>query len=273
MARKKNSGGDGGGGSPAWMATFSDLMNLLLCFFVLLFSMSSVDAEKYEQLVASLNSSFSVLPSGGSAIIDTGELVGMGISQLNKMDVMFTAMLNTGGEEQEKKEEKEKTAEEQVEEKALAESEKMAEDIKEALAQAGIQDQVEVDFNAQYVLLTLNGALLFDSGATDVKQEALPLIDKIGSILEGYKENIIEIEGHTDNVPVTGRGLYSSNDELSTFRALSVTKRLRDNFDLDPAHIKYSGRGEYLPVADNSTPEGRARNRRVEVKIYNSMSS
>ena len=227
MARKKNSGGDGGGGSPAWMATFSDLMNLLLCFFVLLFSMSSVDAEKYEQLVASLNSSFSVLPSGGSAIVDTGELVGMGISQLNKMDIMFTAMLNTGGNEQEKKEEKEKTAEEEYEEKALAESEQMAEDIKQELEQLGIQDQVEVEFNAQYVLLTLNGALLFDSGQADVKQEALPLIDKIGSILEDYGENIIEIEGHTDNVPISKNSKYGSNDVLSTFRALSVTNRLR----------------------------------------------
>ena len=81
MARKKKNSGDGGGGSPAWMATFSDLMNLLLCFFVLLFSMSTVDAEKYELVVASLNSSFSVLPQGGSTIIDSGELVGMGISQ------------------------------------------------------------------------------------------------------------------------------------------------------------------------------------------------
>ena len=277
MARKKKDDG-GGGGAPAWMATFSDLMNLLLCFFVLLFSMSSVDAEKYEMIVASLNSSFSILPAGGSAIIDSGDLVGMGISQLNKMDIMFTAMLNTGGESQEHKEngEKspdEKTAEEQYEEKALAESERMAEEVKKALEQAGIQDMVEVEFNAQYVLLTMNGALLFDSGSAEVKSEALPLIDKIGSILEEYEANIIEIEGHTDNVPISGRGMYASNDVLSTFRALSVTSRLRDKFQLNPSHLKYSGRGEYVPIADNSTPEGRARNRRVEIKIYNSMSS
>lgn len=286
MARKKKDSGGGGGGAPAWMATFSDLMNLLLCFFVLLFSMSSVDAEKYEMIVASLNSSFSILPAGGSAIIDAGDLVGMGISQLNKMDVMFTAMLNTGGESQEHQDngnqnpndgnqgqQNEKTAEQQVEEKALAESEKMAEAVREALERAGIQDQVEVDFNAQYVLLTMNGALLFDSGSAEVKQEALPLIDKIGGILEGYDSNIIEIEGHTDNVPMTGTGMYAGNDVLSTFRALSVTNRIRSGYHINPAHLKFSGRGEYLPVADNSTADGRARNRRVEIKIFNSMSS
>ncbi|MBR5336926.1 MAG: flagellar motor protein MotB [Lachnospiraceae bacterium] len=278
MARKKKDDG-GGGGAPAWMATFSDLMNLLLCFFVLLFSMSSVDAEKYELIVASLNSSFSILPAGGSAIIDAGDLVGMGISQLNKMDVMFTAMLNTGGESQQHQNNgqenpaDQKSVEEQFEEKALSESEKMAEQVKKALEMAGIQDMVEVEFNAQYVLLTMNGALLFDSGSADVKAEAIPLIDKIGAILEEYDANIIEIEGHTDNVPISAGSRFGSNDVLSTFRALSVTTRLRDHFKLNPAHLKYSGRGEYVPVADNSTAEGRARNRRVEIKIYNSMSS
>ncbi len=283
MARKKKDGG-GGGGAPAWMATFSDLMNLLLCFFVLLFSMSSVDAEKYELIVASLNSSFSILPAGGSAIIDSGDLVGMGISQLNKMDIMFTAMLNTGGDSQEhddngsqspgaQEQMDEKAAEELLEEKALSESEKMAEEIKKMLEMAGIQDMVEVEFNAQYVLLTMNGALLFDSGSADVKSEALPIIDKIGAILEGYELNIIEIEGHTDNVPISAGSRFGSNDVLSTFRALSVTNRLRSKFELNPAHVKFSGRGEYVPVADNSTAEGRARNRRVEIKIYNSMSS
>lgn len=272
MARKKKNSEEGGG-SPAWMATFSDLMNLLLCFFVLLFSMSTVDAEKYELVVASLNSSFSVLPQGGSTIIDSGDLVGMGISQLSKMDIMYSAMLNANGDENTDDKEKQKDAKEQFEEQAVAESEKMAEEIKNALDAKGVQDQVEVEFNAQYVLLTLNGALLFDSGASEVKNEALPLIDKIGAILEGYDSNIIEVEGHTDNVPISPGGKYGSNDVLSTFRALSVTQYIRKNFDINPSYLKYSGRGEYVPIADNSTAEGRARNRRVEIKIYNSLSS
>ena len=75
-------------GSPAWMSTFSDLMNLLLCFFVLLFSMSTVDTEKFEMVVQSLQSTFSILPSGGSTIGD-GELISSGVSMLEKFDIYF----------------------------------------------------------------------------------------------------------------------------------------------------------------------------------------
>ena len=75
-------------GSPAWMATFSDLMNLLLCFFVLLFSMSSVDVGKFELVVASLQSSFSILPAGGASIGD-GKIISSGINQLEMFDVYY----------------------------------------------------------------------------------------------------------------------------------------------------------------------------------------
>ena len=148
----------------------------------------------------------------------------------------------------------------------------MAEQISGQTEQYGIQNQVEVDFNAEYVLLTLNGALLFDSGKSEIRQDAYPLIDKIGAILTNYKSNIIEIEGHTDNVPISN-AKYENNDVLSMYRALNVADYIRSITDLDPGLIKSSGRGEYVPVADNSTPEGRARNRRVEIKIYNSYSS
>lgn len=89
MARKRQD--DPPKGSPAWMNTFSDLMNLLLCFFVLLFSMSSVDEDKYDQLLASLNSSFSIFSGGGSAIGE-GQLISSGVSQLNKLDSYVSEM-------------------------------------------------------------------------------------------------------------------------------------------------------------------------------------
>ena len=140
----------------------------------------------------------------------------------------------------------------------------------QVVAQYGIQDQVEIDFNAEYVLLNLNGAVLFDSGKSEIKSEAYPLMDKIGKILQSYQQNMIEIEGHTDNVPFTHSSKYENNDVLSMYRALYVADYMRDITTIEPSHIKSSGRGEYVPIADNSTPEGRARNRRVEIKIYNS---
>lgn len=282
MARKKKQQ-DAPKGSPAWMSTFSDLMNLLLCFFVLLFSMSTVDAEKFEKVIASLQSSFSVLPSGGSSIGE-GTMVSAGISQLPDLDAYFSnATAEVDGEENTKLDEEATSTEaaantsteeaaELYEKQELAESEQMAENIESMAQQYGIQDQVEVDFNAQYVMLTLNGALLFDSGKAEIRNDAYPLVDKIGAILQTYNQNIIEIEGHTDNVPIHS-SKYPNNNVLSMYRALTVADYIRNITNLDSKYIKSSGRGEYVPIADNATEEGRARNRRVEIKIYNSYNS
>lgn len=315
MARQKKE--DPPAGSPAWMATFSDLMNLLLCFFVLLFSMSTVDAEKFQLVIASLQSHFSVL-QGGSNSIGDGEMVGAGINQLQYYDTFYNPDANSQGKGQfeesgqqtsaddsviekgdpghntgqngenpgvdeqtqqqqngqnaEDKQLSEEELQEQYEQKGLEESEKMADKVSESAAKYGIQDQVEVSFNAQYVMITLNGAVLFDSGSEVIKEEALPLVDKVGRILDHYTSNIIEVEGHTDNVPIHN-GRFEDNNILSMYRALSVADYLREVTTLDPAHIKSSGRGDYVPIADNATAEGRALNRRVVIKIYNSYNS
>lgn len=256
-------------GAPAWMSTFSDLMNLLLCFFVLLFSMATVDAEQFELVAASLSNSFSILPAGGAAIGD-GTLVANGISQLNNLSVYVENM----GASMEKKDEADPDLQEEYEEKKLEQSEQMAQEIEEYVEQNNIQDYVEIDFTSQYVLLTLNGALLFDSGSATIKEDALPLVSTVGDLVLGYANNIIEVEGHTDNVPIRGKGgKFKNNNELSSFRALAVAEYFIETKGVNPAKLKYSGRGEYVPVADNATAEGRARNRRVEVKIYNELSS
>ena len=257
-----------------WITTFSDLMNLLLCFFVLLFSMSTVDAEKFQMVIASLQSSLSIMPAG-SMSIGEGEMVGNGISQLPNIDVFFETSSGEDGDSQGGKTEETETetdVAEQYKEQALAESEQMAEQIEQQIEAGGLQNQGEVDFYAEYVKLTLNGAILFDSAKANIREDAQPLIAKIGTILENYDSNVIEIEGHTDNVPIHS-SKYENNNVLSMYRALSVADFIRDNTTLDPALIKSSGRGEYVPVADNTTEEGRARNRRVEIKVYNSYNS
>ncbi|MBR5650480.1 OmpA/MotB family protein [Pseudobutyrivibrio sp.] len=283
-------------GSPAWMATFSDLMNLLLCFFVLLFSMSSTDTEKFQEVIASIQSSFSIFSSGGTSIGE-GQMISSGISQLEMFDDYFNSV-HDGDDEQYEKEgasdnqsdgqlstdgatETESSnigeisvdeAMEALEEAGAAESEGMAEQIEQKLVEYGLQDQVEVDFNANYVMIRINGALLFNSGKAELTDEAVVIVDNIAKILEEYDSNIIEIEGHTDNVPMSS-GTYENNDVLSMYRALNVAERIRQDTNLNPAYIKSAGRGEYVPIADNSTKEGRARNRRVEIKVYNSYSS
>lgn len=318
MAKQKKE--DPPAGSPAWMATFSDLMNLLLCFFVLLFSMSTVDAEKFQVVIASLQSHFSVLQGGATSIGD-GEMVGAGINQLQYYDTFYNPDANTQGkgefsedgshtnadesmidkgdpgqnpgqsgqhpgavdQPQDQPQDQQnsqpsaetlsdKELQEQYEQKGLEESEEIAQKVDDKIAKYGIQDQVEISFNAQYVMITLNGAVLFDTGSEVIRTEALPLVDKVGRILDHYTANIIEVEGHTDNVPIHN-GRFEDNNVLSMYRALSVAEYLRDVTSLNPAHIKSSGRGDYIPIADNATAEGRALNRRVVIKIYNSLNS
>lgn len=268
MSRKKKEESSGGG-SPAWMATFSDLMNLLLCFFVLLFSMSTMDAQKLQQVAASFNQDFSIFSGGASAIGD-GILISNGVSQLNELDNYINSTGATA--ESEEVTNDLKKLEEQMEEKQLEKSEQLAEQVEEAIDESQFANEIEVDFTSQYISLTLNGALLFDSGSDEIKDEAKPVLDKIGQILTRYAESTIEIEGHTDNVPIHN-SRFANNSELSSFRALSVFNYFMETTFLDPAQIKHSGRGEYVPVADNSTDQGRAQNRRVEIKIYHSLST
>lgn len=174
MAKKRQE--DAPAGSPAWMATFSDLMNLLLCFFVLLFSMSTVDAEKFQQIAASLASTFSVMPQGGSALIDQGVLISSGASQLNALSEYYNNVgLNTHGDTSEEVD----NAYETLKKEGLAESEQMGEQIEEQLKDKNIADKVELTVTSEYVLLNLNGGVLFDSGKAEVKSEAISILDRV----------------------------------------------------------------------------------------------
>lgn len=267
MAKKKKE--EPQGPSKAWMDTFADLMNLLLCFFVLLFSMSTVDAQKFEAIAASFSQTFSIF-NGGQISMGQGMLLGNGVSQLNQLDQYMDSMGKTAENDEETDELDE--IQEKLEEAKLEQSEQLAERIEEAIEESQMEDMIEIDFNSQYVQLTLKGAILFDSGSASLKEDAMPVIERVALILERYAESQIEIEGHTDSVPIhTSR--FASNNELSSARALSMFDYLITHTALEPAQIKHSGRGEYVPVADNSTPEGRAKNRRIEIKIYNELSS
>ena len=162
---------------------------------------------------------------------------------------------------------------EAAEAKQLEASAELAEQIEEALEEGEIDNMVSLNYTSQFVQLTIQGSILFDSGKVDLKEDALPVVEKVGQILESYAGGTIEIEGHTDNIPMGGGGKYANNDELSSGRALTIFYYLTENTTLDPANLVHTGRGQYDPIADNSTDEGRARNRRVEIKIYNPLSA
>lgn len=270
MARKKAEP-DGGPGQP-WLNTFADLMNLLLCFFVLLFASANVDEAKFDEIAASFQSTFSIFSAGSQAIGD-GVLISNGVSQLNELDKYVNSTGKMAENDKEAEEFDDSQSElESVEAMKLEASEKLAEQIEEALNENNIADDVDIDFNSQYVQLTLKGAILFKPGSATLLETVEPTMKKVGMILDRYAKYDVEIEGHTDNVPQSSKE-YKNNDELSAARAISVFYFLLDNTSLNPANIKHSGRGEYCPIADNSTSEGRDRNRRVEIKIYHELSN
>lgn len=285
-------------GLDEWMGTFSDMMTLLMCFFVMLFAMSNVDEAKFDEVSQSFQQNFSIFKGGAKAIGD-GVLVSNGVSQLNMLDEYINSTGKVADSDTKETEFKENATGEQdsklqeladqlgasqkeikelqesienLEAEKMKLSEELAEKIEESLAENFMSDQVDVSFDANCVILSLNGAFLFDSGKADLKTEAKPILNKIGKILNRYADNTVEIEGHTDSVPLNG-GRYENNDVLSSYRALAVFNYLKDNASIDPGIMKHSGRGEYMPIADNSTPEGRAKNRRVEIKIYNALSA
>ncbi len=269
MARKKKPE-EPGAGSP-WLATFGDLMNLLLCFFVLLFASSTVDAAKYEEIVLSMSSTFGIFSGGGSAIED-GRLISAGISQLNDLDEYSAESEKTGNADTENKEESDAL-------KELLEINKVAtleiyDDVAEQANQSNLDKyiQLSVDPSYHFVKISLSGSILFDSGKAEIKSSSLKVFGKLADILTDYKDHQIGIEGHTDNIPMRS-STYLNNNWLSSARALNAATYLIDVKGMDPKTLSWTGRGEYEPIASNSTDEGRAKNRRVEIKIYNTISN
>lgn len=294
MAKRKEQPPDEG--SPAWMSTFSDLMNLLLCFFVLLFASSTMDAGKLQKIAASFeNMSFSVLPQGAISLIKDSAITG-GVTQLpDVMSVLSEigyAQQETGnnvdqnaigdngdldGDGKQEEPDKSETLSqeelaEQMSEKGLEQSEQMYEEIRDMVETYSIEDRQIIDFNSQYVELDMNGSILFPSGEAQFSKESEVYLKKIASILVKYRDCIIEIEGHTDNVPMTN-GRFEDNRYLSVARAAKVYEYLMEQENLISENMKIAGYGEDRPVVSNDTAEGRARNRRVVIKIYNQLNS
>lgn len=294
-------------GLPAWMSTFSDLMNLLLCFFVLLYASSNVDEEKIQRIMASFNqASFSVLESG-SVSLDEGQIVSGGVTQLpgiesileyigvssevkgNNQDLSATGADDGQSDSSDQPDSVQPNTEEtivdnrttelsqeelkaQVEQQGEKQSAQMYDEISEKLESYKIEDNVALDYNSQYVSLDLNGALLFEEGQADIRDDAADFMKKITSILKKYQNCIVEVEGHTDNVPIHNSN-YQSNRYLSTARATKVYEYITDNTDFPDQNLKVAGYGESRPVASNDSEEGRSKNRRVTIKIYNQLNS
>ena len=260
MAKRKQQPPDEG--SPAWMSTFSDLMNLLLCFFILLFASSTMDEGKIQKIAASFdNLSFSVISEGSVSLL-TGEMLSGGMTQLADTDsVLSEAGKNIDGNTGDKSSSASPTDAEhlsdndlqaEVERRGEQQSEEMYEEVMQMAETYAIDDQIILDFNDQYVELDLNGSILFDSGNAEIKDNSKLFLQKIAQILVKYKYNVIEIEGHTDNIPISN-SKYEDNRSLSSERARSVYEYVVSQEHFIDSNIKIAGYGDSRPVASNET--------------------
>jgi chemotaxis protein MotB len=238
--------------------------------------MSTIDVDKLKAAAESIQTSLGIF-DGGQTAIGEGIMVSSGVSQLPLLDEYLHMTGKTEeGDTDPTEQEHGSTPGEQTQQELqaaldqinLKENEQTMEAMEEALSDSYMADQVEISVTEDFVQLSLDGAFLFESGQAQIREESFPILNQIGLLLESYAEGTIEVEGHTDNVPIHN-GRFADNEELSSARALSVFYYLRDHTLLDPAVIKHSGRGENVPIADNATEAGRARNRRVEIKMYN----
>ncbi len=249
MAKKKAQ--EEAGGLPEWMATYGDLVTLLLCFFVLLFAMSSVDENKYTAVAESFNSNITFIQGGGATGVNN--MLGSGINNLPKVD----RSINDSKSEQEKKQEDE--------------LKQMASDFKTYFAENNVQDDVTVEVTEDYVKITFGDGILFDSGSAALKSDSKKVLDLIANELIDYPDSLIKFEGYTDNVPINS-ALFPDNMFLSAARSISVLNYFKDVHKMDPSMLSQEGFGEYKPIASNDTAEGRSKNRRVEIKIMSQYS-
>ncbi len=234
-------------GAPAYMNTYGDMMTLLLTFFVLLFSMSSIDVAKFRAVIASFDGSIGVL-NGAQTIEENTSMLGNGIKQFpekkNKEDL--TQQANRDAED----------------------LKKMKQNLEQYVQDKNLQDKVTVEQNGDEIILRFDDVLLYDTGKADIKPGAIPVLNTLGVRLkeylgQGYR---IRLEGHTDNVPIR-TNQFPSNWELSSARAIAVAKFFTDEMNFEVSKISTEGFRDNVPIGNNSTPEGRAMNRRVEIKI------
>ena len=222
-------------GAPLYMATYGDMVTLVLCFFVLLFAMSSIDVEKFKMALISLRGSLGVQKGGvtteTSMEPESGEAEERGTStspqrvRLDTQNVAFT--------------------------------------VESYLRTEGLQKSVQVTINQRGVAVSISDQFLFESGSANLKTEGQRVLYKIATLVRDMVP-AIAVEGHTDGVPLLG-GIYRDNWGLSSARAAVVTSYLESSGGVPAQKLQAVGYGPSRPVVPNDSPEHRALNRRVDL--------
>lgn len=221
-------------GAPEYMLTYGDMMTLLLCFFVMLLAMSTIDPNRFMVAASSFQNAFS------------GVLKDFPTIPIHK-NILVPRL---GGDEQNKR-----MAIEAVRQ------------LQESIKKEELDESIKVKVTDKGIAIKVADPIGFDIGKADVKPEFAGLLAEIIQIVNTkMPESEIRVEGHTDNIPISTRE-YPSNWELSAARALMVVKHLFTHGGIDPAKLSAVGYGEYRPVAPNDTEMNRQKNRRIEIYV------
>jgi chemotaxis protein MotB len=234
MSKKKKHKPHEEEGGEAWLLPYSDLMTLLLAVFIVLFAVSNIDKAKSEQMAAEfseqmMNKSY----NAASAVeVPNATPTGTAIQQIkNEMDKM----------------------------------EALKAELDAKLKDQNLTSSVKTSIDERGLVISLNNAIFFDPGSAELKIDTEETLLEIGNTIS-VMNNYIRVEGHTDNVPMNS-SLYRSNWDLSAARAANMVRLLTGQTSIPPERLIAVGYGEYRPVADNSTEEGRAKNRRIDIIV------
>ncbi len=242
-----------------FLTTYADLMTLLLVFFVLLFSMSSLEKVEFSNMARAFQKALG--DDGGSIIPLPEELKAPTITPPDTLETENPSEMVPSDlivSEPEKP-----IAPELPENSDLQDQMYISNSLKDVFASMGVQDDLTVtDPKDGKIRIKVNGSVAFESGDTAFKRGMMPIMDSVIEILEKYPEYHVDIQGHTDNVPIN-TPQFPTNWELSAVRATTVLRYFMRG-GIQPARVTATGYGDSMPLASNSTLDGQAENRRIE---------
>jgi chemotaxis protein MotB len=283
-------------GAPMWLATFADLMSLLMCFFVLLLAFSEMDVMKFKQIAGSMKYAFGVqnkvevkdIPKGTSVIaleFRPGRPDPTPIEIINQQTTEMTEPMLTfqpgeadsaGGVQQQQGEQRggdasataQETAEAKQSDAAASEQDKINQEVKkmaEQLNEQILDGAIEIESLGQQIIIRIREKGAFASGSGFLQPRFKPVVQAVGELLKDVP-GIVTVSGHTDDMQISNE-LYSSNWDLSSKRAVAVAHELVKVKGFDADRMKVVGMASTAPLVANDSQANRARNRRVEIAI------
>ena len=224
----------------AWLLPYSDMLTLLLALFIVMFALGQTDKAKFE----ALSRQFNIIFAGGTGVMQQDG------SSMIPMDGEGGQNTTTG------------VYDTKTEEDKMTEIKKMLE---QEIGKEGYSDKVKVNLTSEGLEITIQDAVLFNSGEAEIRGDVSLLLSKLSDMLHDL-DNKVKIVGHTDNVPISNYK-FRSNWDLSAMRAINVMNYMVTSTGITADRASIEAHGEYAPKYDNSTEEGRAKNRRVEIIV------